>query len=220
MTEIIVSLITFFCLVLAEPLRRNIPQNQEWLIQFYTGSKVWAGTDSKVYVELHGQDGNSPIIEIKSNRFQMEANSVDIYSLGNLSGRKVGNLNSIIVGKQHSYSFFNDWELEKAEIIDPFGKKYIFVCNCWLTTLRSQRLINLTRVEYIKTSGYDDEFDHRTYSVRNTAAFPATIGILFILLILIIFTYFGNEICKKWRENIIFLSQGIFFSKKIFFFEF
>ncbi|CAF0910887.1 unnamed protein product [Brachionus calyciflorus] len=204
MWQIILSLL--ICSVRADPVKAP-NQSLDWRIYFYTGGKVWAGTDSRVYVELLGKDGNSPILNIKSNRYQMEANSIDSYSLGDLSGRKLGDLVSIVVGKQHSYSFFNDWLLEKAEVVDPSGKRYIFVCNCWLTTFRAQRLINLTRVEYLRNE-FDDDLDNRIYSARNAAAFPATIGILFILLILIIFTYFGNEICKKWRENIIYLTHS------------
>lgn len=204
MIHIILNLV-LIGLVACEPLNKNNPSKNEWFIQFYTGSKIWAGTDSKVFVELQGQDGNSPIMEIKSSRFQMEANSVDVYSLGDLEGKQVGSLVSIVVGKQHSYSFFNDWQLSRAVVIDPFGKKYIFVCECWLTTFRPQRLINLTRTDYIESSLSNSD---NKLGVRSSAAFPATIGILFMLLLLIIFTYFSNEICKKWREHIIHLSHS------------
>lgn len=205
----------FYFLVLigsaiAEPLKES---DHQWFIYFYTGNKLWAGTDSKIYVELLGDQGNSPIINIKSNRFQLEANSVDVYPLGNLGGRKIGKLKSIIVGKQYSFSFFNDWYLNKVEVIDSNQNRYIFECNCWLRKSSYKKMINLTRVEEYSNMIYDDQLDHKLYSMRGTAAFPATIGVLFILLILILFTYFGNEVCKKWRDNTFFLTHGnhIFF---------
>lgn len=198
----------FFGSAIAESFQESTTDHQ-WYIYFYTGNKLWAGTDSKIYVELLGDQGNSPIIKIQSTRFQLEANGVDVYPLGNLGGRKIGKLTKIIVGKQYSFSFFNDWYLKKAEVIDPDHNRYIFDCNCWLRKSSYKRLINLSRVESYSNSNYDeDNLDQKLYSIRGTAAFPATIGILFILLILILFTYFGNEICKKWKENTIYLTHG------------
>ncbi|RNA16627.1 oxygen-regulated 1, partial [Brachionus plicatilis] len=200
--------LVLFGSALAEPLRESIADHQ-WYIYFYTGNKLWAGTDSKVYVELLGDEGNSPIINIQSNRFQLEANSVDVYPLKNLGGRKIGKLTSIIVGKQYSFSFFNDWFLKKVEVIDPMQNRFIFECNCWLRKSSYKKMINLTRIEHYADSVYnEDDLEHKLYSIRGTTAFPATIGVLFILLMLILFTYFGNEICKKWRENAIYLTHG------------
>lgn len=185
-------------------------EKQNWRIVFYTGDKVWAGTDSEIYIELIGDMGNSNIIRIRPKKHQLEADCVDIFPLGDLDGKNIGNLKSIIIGKQHSYSFFNDWQLVKIEIYDPHGKKYIFNCNCWLTTLKYKRRIDLSLVEGANEHESDETMDASAFNARNTRVFPATIGILFILLILIVFTYFGNEICKKWRENILYFTTSEF----------
>lgn len=170
---------------------------------FYTGSLIWAGTDSDIFVELIGDSGNSPVITLKPGKPQLEAQSVDMFILGDFSNRSIGNLKSIIVGKQHSYAFFNDWQLIKVEVTDPLGKKYLFQCNCWLTSLKYRRVINLTSVEGVpvdSVSGY-------TLSARNSRVFPMTLGLLFIFLLLVFFSYFGNVLCKKWRENIEYLAS-------------
>lgn len=180
----------------------------DWKIVIYTGSKVWAGTDSEIFVELIGDPDNSHIIKIKPKKSQLEANSMDVFSLGDLGGKVITNLKSIIVVKQHSYSFFNDWHLDKIEVYDPNGKKYIFDCNCWLTTLKFKRSINLSYVVGGNEPESDETIDTSSFTARNTRVFPATIAILFILLVLIVFTYFGNEICKKWRENILYFSSS------------
>lgn len=88
----------------------------EWRITLYTGNKLWAGTDSDLYVELIGTNGNSNIIRLQPRPSQLEADDVDTFSLGTLEGRDIGALKQIVVAKQHSYAFFNDWELVKAEV--------------------------------------------------------------------------------------------------------
>lgn len=90
--------------------------SDEWKLIFYTGDKLWAGTDSELFVELLGKNGNSEIIPLKPRKHQLEADAIDVFSLGDLRGRDVGELKSIIIAKQHSYSFFNDWELIKVEV--------------------------------------------------------------------------------------------------------
>lgn len=90
--------------------------NGEWKILFYTGNKLWAGTDSDLYVELIGTNGNSQIIRLQPRPSQLEADDIDEFSLGNLDNLDIGTLKSIVIAKQHSYAFFNDWELIKAEV--------------------------------------------------------------------------------------------------------
>ena len=133
----------------------------------------------------------------------MEAHAIDSYTLQ--LPKLIKQVKSITVGKQHSYSFFNDWQLIKAELVDPNGRKFIFSCMCWLTTLRYKRTIELTAVDGVDVESGSNLDPYSTSSGRTTRVFPMTIGLLFLLLILIIFTYFGNVMCKKWKEN-LFLS--------------
>lgn len=179
----------------------------EWRITLYTGNKLWAGTDSDLYVELIGTNGNSNIIRLQPRPSQLEADDVDTFPLGTLEGRDIGALKQIVVAKQHSYAFFNDWELVKAEVHDPNGRKYIFRCNCWLTTLKYKRLIDLSEIEGERPIGLDSD-ETLSMGTRSTRVFPLTITILFLLLVLITFTYFGNEICKKWRDNFLFFNSS------------
>lgn len=88
----------------------------EWKIVLYTGNKLWAGTDSDLFVELIGTNGNSNIIRLQPLPSQLEADDIDEFSLGTLDKYDIGMLKSIVIAKQHSYAFFNDWELVKAEV--------------------------------------------------------------------------------------------------------
>ena len=186
-----------------------LSSTEPWRLIFYTGDKIWSGTDSMVYVQIHGNI-DSQIFQLYPDKYQMEAQAVDTYLLQLPS--QLGNVKSITVGKQHSYSFFNDWQIVKAELIDPKNKRYTFNCNCWLTTLRYKRTMEVTSIDGIDTeSGNSDQFS--ISSPRTTRIFPMTIGLLFLLLILIIFTYFGNVICKKWKESLFLRGKIIKFLK-------
>ena len=169
---------------------------------YFAGRQFWAGTDSDIYVELIGEQGNSKIIQLSPNKNQLEANSIDSFDLGDLDGRQIGELRSIIVGKQYTFGFFSDWELLKVEVFNSAGKKYVLNCNCWLTNTKNKKFINLTSYENVPNIGSGDPYP----LTRSSRLFPITIVLLALFLILILFSYFGNVICKKWRENIQFLT--------------
>jgi hypothetical protein len=136
----------------------------------------------------------------------MEANSIDRFSIGPLDMRTIGNIGSITISKQHSYAFFNDWELIKVELTDPDRKTYLFICECWLTTLKYKKNIELHSIDGIRIQKHiNDPKDLRT---RSFSAFPVTVSLLFLFLMLIIFTYFGNLIVNKWRGNAHFFSRS------------
>lgn len=177
----------------------NKPNFDDWRITFYTGDKMWSGTDSMVYVQVHGEI-DSQIFQLNPDKYQMEAHGIDSYTVQ--LPKIIRNIKAITVGKQHSYSFFNDWQLIKAELTDPNGKRFIFSCMCWLTTLRYKRTIELTAVDGIDVESGSSLDPYSSSSGRTTRVFPMTIGLLFLLLILIIFTYFGNVMCKKWKDNL------------------
>jgi hypothetical protein len=207
---LLVAVVIVHLIIIAPVLGSSNSDNdfQDWKFILYTGDKLWAGTDSEIYIELIGDQGNSPIIEIKPRKHQLEADAIDTFSLGKLADRPIGQLRQLAIGKQHSYSFFNDWQLIKAEVVDPLGKKYIFTCNCWLTSHKFKRLIQLSATEGGSMSASDSAEFHGFIGSRSTRVFPLTIGLLFLLLVLITFTYFGNEICKKWKENILFFNSS------------
>lgn len=187
------------------PSSFNKPNTDEWRITFYTGDKMWSGTDSMVYIQVHGEI-DSQIFQLNPDKYQMEAHGVDSYTIQ--LPKVIRNIKAITVGKQHSYSFFNDWQLIKAELMDPNGKKFIFSCMCWLTTLRYKRTIELTAVDGVDVENGSNLDLYSSSSARTTRVFPMTIGLLFLLLILIIFTYFGNVMCKKWKDN-LFMSDSL-----------
>lgn len=175
-----------------DDIKRN-----EWKIAFYTGDAVWAGTDSDIYVELIGDNGNSKVIFLRTSKNHMEAKSVDVFSLGDLDNRQIGSLKQIVVGKQFSYAFFNDWQLIKVEVFDPQGKKFTFNCQCWFTSTKFKRLIGLTSTE----SSNNNLNESYSIASRSSRVFPMTIALLFLFFILVSFTYFGKIMCNKWKES-------------------
>ena len=138
----------------------------------------------------------------------MEVQSIDQFSLGLIDLSKIGTINSITVSKQHSYAFFNDWELLKVELIDPKGKVYLFDCRCWLTTLKYKRNIEIYSIDGVRI-----QKDLGTIQLkrRHGRIFPITVSLLFLFMMLIIFTYFGNLVFKKWREHSNYLSHSKYF---------
>lgn len=144
-----------------------------------------------------GESDKSDVIHLVPAKDQMEAKSVDTFSLGNLQGRNIGKLETLIIAKQYTMGFFSDWELVQASVVDPFGKRYDFKCNCWLTNQRNKRTIKVT-------SSHDDS--EPLIPPRAARVFPITIVLLSLFLIMILFSYFGNVLCKKWRENVQFLN--------------
>jgi hypothetical protein len=81
----------------------------EWKLTFYTSDEL---SDSELKIELIGTNGDSGQITLKPCALK-----VHVFSLGNLGGRDLGTLKSIIVEKKRSYSIYKDWELIKAQVI-------------------------------------------------------------------------------------------------------
>ena len=198
MTSVAVAAVLYVLVLMsAEAGKLDEP---EWKAIVYTGSKIWAGTDSLVYVQVHGALGDSRLVQLTPTRPQMEARSVDTFPLPDLDAKHIGTIRSITVSKQHSYAFFNDWELLKVELVDPNEKVYLFNCKCWLTTLKNKQTLNLFAVNGIEVNKKGDAVDRLAEMNRKTfRMFPVLVSLLFLMLVLIIFTYFGNMICKKWR---------------------
>ena len=167
----------------------------KWKIVFYTGDRTWAGTDSQIYFQVIGDKGASPIQLIPSSRSNFEVNSIDSFAIRNINLNKIGQVKSIVVGKQHSLAFFNDWQLIKVELYDntkEHSKKYVFNCNCWLTTTKFKQIIPL---EFV---GVHTPIQPITQ--RGSKLFPLLVGLLLLLLILTMVSYFTNIVCKRWRE--------------------
>ena len=182
-------------------------KKSDWRITFTTGKRLWAGTDSDVYVELFGDKDKSEVIYLAPNKEQLEAKSTDTFSLGNLNERDIGMLTSIIIAKQYTVGFFSDWELSQVVVTDPLDKKYVFNCNCWLTNSRNKRTLKVISTE---DSSFGSDKNAFTFS-RTARVFPITIILLSLFLILILFSYFGNVLCKKWRQNLQFLNGWLNF---------
>lgn len=108
------ALIVFFVLIFDAKAGTS---SDEWMLTFYTSNKL---SNSKLKIELIGTNGNSGQITFKSSNLK-----VHVFSLGNLGGRNLGTLKSIIVEKEKSFSIYKDWTLIKAEVISFFIKTKI-----------------------------------------------------------------------------------------------
>lgn len=176
-------------------------KNNDWTITFSTGRRMWAGTDSNIYIELIGDKDKSEVISLIPSKTQLEAKSVDSFKLGDLQGRNIGSLKSIIIAKQYTVGLFSDWELVEAKVFDSDGNIYEFKCNCWLTNQRNKRTLKVT-----STNG-NSGGDGREGFTRTARIFPITIVLLSLFLIMVLFSYFGNILCQKWRQNVQFLND-------------
>ena len=87
---------------------------KDWKITFYTGDKIWAGTDSELALQINGENDFSRPILIIPRKSQLEIQSVDTFPIKNIDAKRLGKIKSITISKQHSYAFFNDWQLLKA----------------------------------------------------------------------------------------------------------
>jgi hypothetical protein len=197
---LIQSLLTAQAFTIIESSDTNI-KNNDWTITFSTGRRMWAGTDSNIYVELIGDKDKSDVIPLTPVKTQLEAKSVDSFNLGDLHGRNIGTLKSIIIAKQYTVGLFSDWELVVAKVFDSNGNIYEFKCNCWLTNQRNKRTLKVTAINGNLNGDVRDGF------ARTARIFPITIVLLSLFLIMVLFSYFGNILCKKWRQNVQFLND-------------
>lgn len=178
----------------------------DWRIVFFTGDEAWSGTDAPIFLELIGEFGNSPIIKLTPRKSQLESGNVDVFQV-NMGDRHIGRVKSLIIGKQHTYAFFNDWQIDRIEVLDPYDMKYVFRCGCWLTRNNYKKMIELSSAESVldSSSASSSSTSKKMFSTQNSRAFPLTVFLLFLLLLLVLFSYFGNSICQKWRDHALML---------------
>ncbi|CAF4496641.1 unnamed protein product, partial [Rotaria sp. Silwood2] len=110
-------------------------------ITVFTGDKVGAGTDAKVFIQICGLYGKTEEIILKSKSDAFERKSVDKFKI---EAPDIGQIEKIRIG-HHSENFASAWYLEKVLIqrylSKPFDKRkrvsdvnveeYWFVCQQW-----------------------------------------------------------------------------------------
>ncbi len=85
----------------------------EWIVIFYTNTKIWSGTNREIYVILRDEfNTQSEPVNITPNKSQLESGSVDkfVFDLDT----KLNTIKEITVGVAFSIKFFSDWNLKKV----------------------------------------------------------------------------------------------------------
>ncbi|CAF0968400.1 unnamed protein product [Rotaria sp. Silwood1] len=97
-------------------------------IKVYTGDKINAGTDSRVYVVLRGKNSSSSQIVLRNGKFDKKSiDKFTIYASNNLSP-----LTALYIGHDNS-GFASGWYLDKVLVECPItGIQQTFPCNNWL----------------------------------------------------------------------------------------
>ncbi|XP_057314445.1 uncharacterized protein LOC130655679 isoform X2 [Hydractinia symbiolongicarpus] len=104
-----------------------------YTVKTFTGRKLGAGTDAKIYVEFIGERGSSDFRQLDSRLEKYEAGSVDqqtftLPDLGKLKRMKILHDNS---GSAPS------WYLDKVQVTDEEGASFEFLCGDWLSDTQS-----------------------------------------------------------------------------------
>jgi hypothetical protein len=100
-----------------------------------TGSKLWAGTDAKVYISLIGRRGSSEERRLGyPGHNDFEQGQTDHISFYSSQERDLGDLSSIRIRHDNSGSR-PDWFLDQVHVRDvATGKVFTFSCSAWLST--------------------------------------------------------------------------------------
>lgn len=113
-----------------EPQQTGAALDSEYDVEFQTAAEENAGTDSSVYFQMIGEDGESQEIELKNkeggyfNRGQLDRFRI--------RARDVGRLKMLRVGHDNSGSN-SRWLLEEVVIFSLVrGERYVFKCGNWI----------------------------------------------------------------------------------------
>lgn len=99
--------------------------HRKYKIKIKTGTRSGAGTDSNIYISIHGAGGKTP--EFRANGYltgnAFESGDLDSFTV---SVKDVGDVTGVKVRSDNSYAG-SGWDFAWIEID---GKK--FTCNCWI----------------------------------------------------------------------------------------
>ncbi|CAF1135774.1 unnamed protein product [Rotaria sordida] len=115
----------------------SIDDDVSYNIKVYTGNKINAGTNSRVYIIIHGKNSSSNQIFLSNGKFEKKSiNKFTIYASNNLSP-----LTALDIGHDNS-GLAPGWYLDKVIVECPItGIKQTFPCNNWLADDEDDRHI-------------------------------------------------------------------------------
>jgi len=103
----------------------------QYEVVVYTANEYWAGTDSKVFIQIYGEKGISDKIWLQSKPSSFEGDSVDKF---NVNVRKdIGFITKLKIGHNNSGKSAG-WLLKKVHIKTQSSDVLIFPVNKWLDT--------------------------------------------------------------------------------------
>ncbi|GLC44364.1 hypothetical protein PLESTF_000049800 [Pleodorina starrii] len=107
----------------------------EYRITTYTSDIRGAGTDSNVFIELHGDQGS-----VGQSRLETAANNFERGQVDNfiVKATNIGELQRVVIWHDNS-GLGSDWHLQQVEVFSGATQKsYFFPCNDWLRKTKEQ----------------------------------------------------------------------------------
>lgn len=115
-------------------------------MDIYTGDVFGAGTNANVFVTLFGELGDSgekKLMKSQTHMDKFERNQMDRFPI---QSADLGRLFKVHVRHDNS-SFSTNWFLDRIEVSDTRGDKYIFLCERWLSKSKDDKQIERTLFE-------------------------------------------------------------------------
>ncbi|XP_077990949.1 uncharacterized protein LOC144445282 [Glandiceps talaboti] len=114
-------------------------------VQVYTGEDDKASTNAKIYLEIHGERGDTGrriLYKAKNNEEKFQKGQVDIFEIEAVS---LGDLKKVVVGHDKIVAG-QGWQLEKIIIkeFEDSDKEWYFSCKRWLDAGKEDHKIERT----------------------------------------------------------------------------
>ncbi|KAG2499991.1 hypothetical protein HYH03_002273 [Edaphochlamys debaryana] len=101
----------------------------DYKVSVYTSDIRGAGTDSNVFIEMHGGLGSVGQTRLETSANNFERGQVDHFVV---KGTNIGDVQRIVVWHDNS-GIGSDWHLQQVEVFNTATQKsYFFFCNDWL----------------------------------------------------------------------------------------
>jgi hypothetical protein len=113
-----------------------------------TGDVSGAGTDANVFITLFGEFGDSgekKLMKSLTHMNKFERKNVDRFVV---QSADLGPLFKIHIRHDNS-SFSTNWFLDRVEVTDKSGERFLFLCERWLSKSKEDKKIERTLFEKV-----------------------------------------------------------------------
>merc|ERR1712002_1265219 len=100
---------------------------ESWMLAIGTSNITDAGTDASIWIQLHGENGDSEKMEMDSPKDNFERNSMDLFSF---ETKDLGTINYITLSADRY--LHGTWHPAQLTLESKNGPYYYFPVNQWL----------------------------------------------------------------------------------------